>query len=575
MKKINYTHIIIPILVFIALAGCSDTQEVEVPDLVISNGKIWTGNEKIPWANWVAVKGDRIISLGEGKPETEGAKLIDLEGRLMIPGFNDSHVHFASAGRLLLGINLLDVNTTELFIERVKETTKRLPEGSWITRGDWGAYEAWSLGSQGGDTKNAVFNPHKNMVDSITPNHPVLVTRYDRKVGLANSLALDSLGIESDDGILRGPILRNALEGIPESSFERKVAEAHRALEECRKWGVTTVQDMSPPNELDVYQYLREKDELTCRINFSPSRLIEYSEMVKKGWVIDWGDSLGPRPAGDEWIAFGTIKTHIDGIMGGRTARFFQPYNDNNVENVSWRGSWREFSKDLPDFKEMILAADAAGIQLRIHAIGDEANSILLDILDTLDEVNGAKDRRFRLVHAQVIHPDDFERFKGRNIIAEVQPYHVIDDMRWMEERIGYERCKGAYAFKTLQEVGCRLSFGSDWPGTNAAYYPVNPLYGLYAAVTRQTIKGEPEEGWFPEQRISLEEALKAYTWGSAFSAYQERIKGTIEPGKLADFAVLDTDLFTTDPVEWLKASVVYTIVGGKVVYQNKPTASL
>lgn len=569
MKRFYYTHVIIPILVFIALAGCSDTKEVELPDLVISNGKIWTGNENIPWANWVTVKGDRIISLGEGDPETEAVKSIDLEGRLMIPGFNDSHVHFASAGRLLLGINLLDVNTTELFIERVKETTERLPEGSWITRGDWGAYEAWSLGSQGGDTKKAVFEPHKSMVDSITPNHPVLVIRYDGKVGMANSLALDSLGIQSNDGILQGPGLRDALERVPESSFERKVSEAHRALEECRKWGVTTVQDMSPPGELDVYQYLMEKDELTCRINFSPSRLIEYAEMMKKGWIIDWEDSLGPRPAGDEWLSFGTIKTHIDGIMGGRTARFFQPYSDNNVENVSWRGAWREFSKDLPDFKEMILAADAAGIQLRIHAIGDEANSILLDILDTLDVVNGAKDRRFRLVHAQVIHPDDFERFKGRDIIAEVQPYHVIDDMRWMEERIGYERCKGAYAFKTLQKVGCRLSFGSDWPGTNAAYYPVNPLYGLYAAVTRQTINGQPEEGWFPEQRISLEEALKAYTWGSAFSAYEEKIKGTIEPGKLADFAVLDTDLFTTDPIEWLNASVVYTIVGGTVVYQN------
>jgi len=569
MKRFYYNHIIIPILVFIALAGCSDTKEVELPDLVITNGKIWTGNENIPWANWGTVKGDRSISLGEGEPETEGVKSIDLEGRLMVPGFNDSHVHFASAGRLLLGINLLDVNTAELFIDRVKETTERLPDGSWITRGDWGAYEAWSLGSQGGDTKKAVFEPNKSMVDSITPNHPVLVIRYDGKVGMANSLALNSLGIESDDGILRGPGLRDALERIPESNFERKVSEAHRALEECRKWGVTTVQDMSPPGELDVYQYLREKDELTCRINFSPSRLIEYTEMIKKGWVINWEDSLGPRPAGDEWLSFGTIKTHIDGIMGGRTARFFQPYNDNNVENVSWRGAWREFSKDLPDFKEMILAADAAGIQLRIHAIGDEANSILLDILDTLDVVNGAKDRRFRLVHAQVIHPDDFERFKGRDIIAEVQPYHVIDDMRWMEERIGYERCEGAYAFETLQKVGCRLSFGSDWPGTNAAYYPVNPLYGLYAAVTRQTINGQPEEGWFPEQRISLEEALKAYTWGSAFSTYEEKIKGTIEPDKLADFAVLDTDLFTTDPAEWLKASVVYTIVGGRVVYQN------
>ena len=265
--------------------------------------------------------------------------------------------------------------------------------------------------------------------------------------------------------------------------------------------------------------------------------------MAEKGWTIK-RDGQGSKTSGDDWISFGTIKSHIDGIMGARTARFFQPYSDNILENANWRGGWREFSKDMPNFKQMILATDSADIQLRIHAIGDQANSILLDILDTLEVVNGPKDRRFRLVHAQVIAPQDFSRFEGRNIIAEVQPYHVTDDMRWMEERIGYERCKGAYAFKTLEEYGCILSFGSDWPGTNASYYPINPLMGLYAAVTRQTINGEPEEGWFPEQKVDLKTALKAYTWGAAFGAFEEDKKGIIESGKLGDFTVLDTDLF-------------------------------
>lgn len=291
--------------------------------------------------------------------------------------------------------------------------------------------------------------------------------------------------------------------------------------------------------------------------------------MAERGWVIDWEGENGPECSGDEWLSFGTLKTHIDGIMGGRSARFFEPYDDNIVENAAWRGGWREFSKDMLSFKQMLIEADSLGIQLRIHAIGDEANSILLDILDTLDQVNGVKDRRFRLVHAQVIRPEDFSRFQGKKIIAEVQPYHVTDDMRWMEERIGYQRCKGAYAFKTLEENDCILSFGSDWPGTNASYYPINPLMGLYAAVTRQTINGKPEEGWFPQQRISLEKALKAYTWGSAFSAFGERIKGTIEEGKLADLAVLDTDLFETEPKEWLDAEVSLTVVGGKVVYEK------
>ncbi|MBT8218275.1 MAG: amidohydrolase family protein, partial [Bacteroidia bacterium] len=264
----------------------------------------------------------------------------------------------------------------------------------------------------------------------------------------------------------------------------------------------------------------------------------------------------------------GTLKTHIDGIMGARTARFYQPYSDNILERADWKGSWREFSGDMRSFKDMILAADKEGIQLRIHAIGDQANSILVDIVDTLKMVNGEKERRFRIVHAQVIAPEDFPRFQGKNMIAEVQPYHVTDDMRWMEERIGYERCKGAYAFKSLNELGCTLSFGSDWPGTNASYYPINPLMGIYAAVTRQTIEGKPEAGWFPEQRISLEDALVAYTYGAAYGAFEEKRKGTLEEGKLADLTVIDTDLFNTSPSDWLSAKFLYTIVGGKIVYE-------
>jgi predicted amidohydrolase YtcJ len=485
-----------------------------------------------------------------------------------VPGFNDSHVHFASAGHLLLNINLLDVNNTESFIHRVRETAQRLPKGSWITRGDWGAYEAWAMGSAGGKTKKQTFVPHRAMIDSITSDYPVLVTRYDRKMALANNAALDYLAIDSETGILEGSLLADALKKIPEKSFEQKMAESRRALEECRTWGVTTVQDMSPPDQLDVYQALRQTGELTCRINFSPSRLIEYKMMKEKGWTINH-TSTGQKTAGDEWISFGTLKTHIDGIMGARTAMFFHPYSDNDRENVNWRGSWREFSQDMPSFKEMIIKADEANIQLRIHAIGDLANFILLDILDTLNKVNGPKDRRFRLVHAQVLRAEDFSKLRGKNIVAEVQPYHVTDDMRWMEERIGYERCKGAYAFNTLKQSGCTLSFGSDWPGTNASYYPVNPFFGLYAAVTRQTLIGEPEEGWFPDQRVTLEEALRAYTFGSAYGAFEENIKGTMAPGMLADFAVLDTDLFSTPPHQWLKTKVDLTIVGGKVVFRR------
>jgi predicted amidohydrolase YtcJ len=569
MKK--HVCYLLTLLLTLSLWSCNqESSEDDGIDLVLTNGKIWTGDESNPWASWVAVKGEKITQIGtDNQSPPAAAQTIDLEGQLTLPGFNDSHVHFASAGSLLLGINLLDVNDEQKFRQRVQETTQRLPKGSWITRGDWGAYEAWGMGSEGSQSKDMVFTPHRKMIDDITPDHPVLVTRYDRTEGLANALALNKLGIESESGLLTGEALLNALRAVPEKSFERRIAESKRALEECRKYGLTTVQDMSDATQLDVYNHLRERGELTCRVTFSPSRLIEYRDMIEKGRVIDWDAEGGPQASGNDWIGFGTLKTHIDGIMGARTARFYQPYSDNILENANWRGGWREFSKDMGSFKDMIVAADSAGIQMRIHAIGDQANAILLDILDTMDYYNGVKDRRFRIVHAQVIAPQDFSRFKGRNIVAEVQPYHVTDDMRWMEERIGYERCKGAYAFKTLKENDCILSFGSDWPGTNASYYPINPLMGLYAAVTRQTIKGEPQEGWFPEQRITLEEALKAYTWGSAYGAFQERDRGILKEGMLADIAVVDTDLFETEPGEWLEAEFLYTITGGKVVYRR------
>ena len=568
MTKTHFLFSLISLLFF--LTSCKD-QSTDQLDLVVVNAKIWTGNEAMPYANWIAIKGEEIVQIGGAQDSPPEAKqTIDAKGQLTVPGFNDSHIHFESAGSLLLGINLLNVNDEAGLQREIKAVTQRLPKGSWITRGDWGAYEAWDLGSDGSNSSDKIFTPHRSMIDSLSPDHPVLINRYDRTEGLANELALKELGIESETGLLEGVIFREALEKIPEKSFERRVAESQRALKEIRTWGVTTVQDMSPLDQVDVYQFLRDKGELTSRINFSPARLIEYQNMQQKGWTIQWDNEGGPIPAGDDWISFGTIKTHIDGIMGARTARFFQPYTDNILENANWRGGWREFSKDMPNFKQMLLATDSAGIQLRIHAIGDQANSMLLDILDTLDHYNGAKDRRFRLVHAQVIAPQDFSRFKGRNIVAEVQPYHVTDDMRWMEERIGYERCKGAYAFKTLQQNDCKLSFGSDWPGTNASYYPINPLMGLYAAVTRQTIKGEPANGWFAEQKISLEAALKAYTFGSAFGAFEENRKGTLEVGKLADITVIDQDLFETQPKEWLDAQIAYTIVGGKVVYRKE-----
>lgn len=336
------------LLLGLLLSACSNKPDsASGVDHVFKNAKIWTGDTQQPWANWVAVQGGKIVALGaEDSKPPKAQQETDLQGQLLVPGFNDSHVHFSSAGALLLGINLLDVNDEAKFVERVKETTERLPKGSWITRGDWGAYEAWGVGSSGDkDKSNTVFTPNRSMIDDITPDHPVLVVRYDRTEGLANGLALKELGLESESGILEGEVLREALRQVPEKSFERRLAESRRALEECRKWGVTTVQDMSPLDQVDVYEHLYDKGDLTCRINFAPARLSEYENMIQKGWTVDWDGELAPHPTGGDWISFGTIKTHIDGIMGARSARFFQPYNDNIADQMDWRGGWREFSK--------------------------------------------------------------------------------------------------------------------------------------------------------------------------------------------------------------------------------------
>jgi len=448
------------LIIVTLLAGCGTSGPAGPPDLLLQGGRIWTGNPEQPWAEWLAIRGERVASLGSGTPPLGAAQTLELGGRLVVPGFNDSHVHVARAGELLL-----------------------------------------------------------------RTNPPA-----------------------------------DAQEHLPEDSDSRRLAGTRRALDECRRWGVTTVQDISPLDRVEIYEQLRAAGELTARIHFSPSGNSDTKTMLQRGWIIG---------AGDEWIRFGTLLSHVDGSMDDRTARFFEPYSDNTVEQADWRGGWRESSEDKESFEKLLLYADSAKIQLRVHAVGDEANSVLLDLLEKIENKNGIHNRRFRLVHAQVIGPDDLTRLSEHTLVAEVQPYRCIDDMRWMEERLGRQRSRGSCAFRSLQDAGATLAFGSEWPGTDASHSPLNPLLGLYAAVTRQTVEGTPEDGWFPGERITLEDALRAYTRGGAYATYEEEEKGTLEPGKLADLVVLDTNLFETPPSEWLEAAVDYTILAGRIIFQK------
>lgn len=584
-------------------------------DVILTNGAIYRVTRDDPWAEALAIAGNRILAVG-GRREVmrsrgPDTRVIDLDGAFVCPGFNDAHVHMDATGALLTGVNLLDVHEPEAFVARVQAATERLPAGSWIVRGDWGAYEQWGQGSAGSGPDAAAqtgaeatdaaargpFTPHRDLIDPVTAEHPVLLSRFDRSMFLANSLALELAGISADTpdpmggridkdaegrltGILHGSAAALVEDVIPPMPFEQRLVGVRAVLQEAREGGVTTIQDLSSAEQVMAYQHLRRHGELTARIMIRP-QIFEVEHVAALGLS---------RGFGNNWLKLIGYKGWVDGIMGNSSAMFFQPY-DHDPEN---RGVLRPpmlpegeegaaFSMTEDDhytafppgtMENYIEAWLPTGVPPHIHAIGDLGNRILLDIYErvlTRHDMLDA-DHRWRVIHAQVVRDEDIPRFGELGLVAEVNPYHVSDDMRWMEERIGADRSAGAYAFRKLKDAGAVLIFGSDSPGTNAARYYLSPLYGLYAAVSRQTLGGEPAEGWFPDQRLTIEEAMAAYTRGPAWAAFEEHIKGTLEPGKLADIAVFDTNLIDAgrnDPAALLDARVLYTIVDGQVVYRR------
>ncbi|MCH8276774.1 MAG: amidohydrolase, partial [Bacteroidetes bacterium] len=484
--------------------------------------------------------------------------------------------------------------------ERIRAATQRMPEGSLISGGSWGAYEQWASSSAGKTVTDEVaepFTPHRDLIDAFTQEHPVLVSRFDRSMHLANSRALDMAGINENTlnptngefdrdengrltGILKGSAYIQVRRAMPEKSFELRMAEFEAVQAEGRRGGITTIQDLTGPEMLRVYQETRRRGNLTVRINLRPTL-----------FMVEHIASIGiTKGFGDDWLRFVGYKAWVDGIMGNSGALFFEPY-DHQRDNYGYlrtimfpegrEGAGLSMTKhqkytDFPpgNLETLLQAAVPTGLPSHVHAIGDKGVRILLDIYEKILKENDMvdSDHRWRVIHAQVIHPDDFKRFGELNLVAEINPYHVSDDMRWMEERIGVKRSAGAYAFRSLMDNGAVLVFGSDSPGTNAARYYLSPVYGLYAAVSRQTLSGEPAEGWFPDQRLTIEEAIEAYTMNPAWASFEEDIKGTLTPGKLADISVFDTNLIEAgreNPAGLLEAKVLYTIVGGRVVYER------
>ncbi len=543
-------------LAFLAFLSIVGTVMAQQADLIVTNARIWTVDPAKPEARALAVRDGRIVSVGT---EAEifalagpGTKKIDAHNKRLLPGFIDDHTHFMQGAFQIRSIDLRDAADEQEFARRIADRAARFPD-RWITGGDWD-HDRWPGGRL----------PTKELIDAQTLSTPVFVSRYDGHMALANSVVLKRAGItrESPDppggeivrdpktgeptGVLKDEAMTSVYALIPDPSEPERLEAAKSALAEARRFGVTSIQDVAWAGDVRTYQTLRDSGALTCRFHCRIP-ISQWQSLADVGIHV---------PFGDEWVRVGSLKGFADGSLGSSTALFFDPY-----VSESTRGLATDVVMD-GRLERWATGADRAGLQLSIHAIGDSANSRVLDIFERIVAANPSWDRRFRIEHAQHIRPSDFARFARLGVIASAQPYHAIDDGRWAEKRIGHDRCATIYAFRTFLDSGVRLCFGSDW-----TVAPLNPLLGIYAAVTRRTVDGANPGGWFPEQKITVREAIACYTINNAFAAFEEHEKGSITAGKLADFVLLSDDILSIPPEAIESTQVDLTVVGGRIVF--------
>ena len=527
--------------------------------LVITNAAIYTVDKQHSKAEAVAVIGDRIVAVGSSAEidlwRGSETKVIDARGKLLLPGFNDAHTHFISGGAQLDQVNLTDATSPQEFAGRIAAQVKKTLKGEWIMGGRWDETK-WPHPEL----------PTKEVVDPVTGNTPIFVERYDGHLSLANSAAMRLAGISAKTPEVPGGVIVRDASGnptgifkdaaqelvnkaIPPMSHERRMRAARRALEHAASLGVTSVQHMNPEfADVAVYSELAEKGELTTRIYAVPMET-DWHDQAKVGIRRAWGST---------YLRLGAVKGYADGSLGSRTAYMFEPFSDDPGN----RGLLSDEMHPPSAMRDRLMQADAAGLQVRIHAIGDRAISMILDIFSDIEKEHGYHDQRFTIEHAQHMAEKDFERFAALHVIASMQPYHAIDDGRWAEKRLGQQRARYSYAWRSFLDHGVTLAFGTDWPVA-----PLNPMLGLYAAVTRGTLDGKNPDGWVPEEKIMLPEAMEAYTLGAAFAEFQENEKGSITPGKLADMVILTDNIFDLKPEAIRNVKVETTIVGGRVVY--------
>ncbi len=543
-------------IIFSGLLACLliSCQPSNVADKVVI-GRTWTGSQERAWSAGLAFDGDSIVAVsdqaGLRRWIGDDTKVIELDSNnLIVPGFIDCHTHFVDGGFALSSVHLRDARSPEEFIERIKAYALTIPRGTWILNGDWD-HENW-----GG------VLPDRAWIDSVTQDHPVWINRLDGHMSLANSLALSAAGITDktrdvpgglivrDKGRVTGVLKDNAMSlvdrVVPPPTEEQEDRSLEAAMDYVLSHGVTSVHNMSGYH--DLFARAHSMGKLRTRI---------YAGMMLSDWAL-LNEKIKERGLGDKWLRIGSLKAFVDGSLGSHTAAFFDSYVDNPKDSGF-------FVTDQRMLYRRVKSADSLGLQVMVHAIGDRAIHSLLDIYERVAKENGPRDRRFRIEHAQHIHPGDLYRFASQGIIASMQPYHAIDDGRWATRVIGFERSKTTYAFRSLLDLNARVVFGSDW-----FVAPPIPLQGIYAAVTRRTLDGANPEGWMPQQKISVEEALRAYTIDAAYASFEERIKGSLEPGKLADFVVLSQDITRIPPEDIIKVEVLATVVGGRTEFARE-----
>jgi len=542
-------------------AACSSTPAPPPGiTLAIVNATIWTADPARATVQAIAVAGDRIAAVGtndEIRAVAGAAETIDAQGQFVVPGFIDSHVHFLDGGSRLASVQLRDAKTREEFVARIGAFAKTVPAGTWISGGDWD-HQLW-----GGDL------PRRDWVDAVTPDHPVWVNRLDGHMALANSAALKAVGltravpelkggaiIRDAKGELTGLLKDNAMDLVEAKRPPPTAAMTDRALDAAMTFvaeqGVTSVQHMGTWEELEVFTRAWKAGTLRTRI-YDAVPLATWQRLADTVRA----KTYGPEGRGDTWLRIGNLKGFVDGSLGSHTAAFDAPFTDAPMD--------RGFFVNTPeDLYAWTAGADAAGLQVSVHAIGDRAIKTQLDIYERVAREHGPRERRFRIEHAQHIAPADLPRFAALGVIASMQPYHAIDDGRWAEKVIGPARIQTTYAFRALLDAKAVLAFGSDW-----FVAPPTPLEGIYAAATRRTLDDRNPDGWVPAQKIAVEEALWAYTRGAAYAAFEEREKGMLQPGMLADLTMMNTDLRAIPAAEIRAARVTRTIVGGKTVYRR------